>query len=277
MNSSSILPKLAVLAEALFVQFVLVGGGQKIIVNSALWKRMGGVEQNALVHIPSLLIPILLILLFRWDFNKFGLSFRDANFALLIALTAYLPALSARLPIALTDYTKLSGGVVIAIAHLLALAVWAWKFQKNLDPKVGIITIIVSAAVFGGIAYSQSILPKLNQITLSFTGALFAVLCEEVLWRGYIQTRLNQIFGMPFSFFGISWGWGLIISSLLFGFAHVLNSNPATQQIGWYWGWGIWTTCAGLFYGLLREKTGGILAPFIIHGLPQAIALAFGL
>jgi membrane protease YdiL (CAAX protease family) len=277
MKSSSILPKLVVLVEVLFVQFILVGGSQKVIMNLALWKSMGGVEQNALVHIPSLLIPILLILLFRWDFVKFGLSFRDANLALLIALTAYLPALTARLPIALTDYTKLSGGIIIAIVHLLALTIWAWKLQKNLDPKVGIIAILVSAAVFGGIAYSQNILPKFDQITLSFTGALFAVLCEEVLWRGYIQTRLNEVFGVPFSFFGISWGWGLVISSILFGFAHVLNANPATQQIGWYWGWGIWTTCTGLFYGLLREKTGGILAPFIIHGLPQAIALAVGL
>lgn len=277
MSASSVIFKLTVIGEVLFVIFVLIGDSQKIILNSILWKKLGDIEQNTLVHIPSLFIPLLLIFLFRLDFEKHGLSIRNANLALSIALSAYLPALVARLPIALTNYTKLSGGIIIAIAHLLALVIWAWKFQKDFNPKVGIIAIILSAISFLWFSYSQNILPKFNQMAWSFTGMLFAALCEEVLWRGYIQTRLNEAFGTSFTFLGISWGWGLVISSILFGFVHVLNQNPTTNQIGWYWGWGIWTMCAGLFYGFLREKTGGVLAPFLAHGLPQAIAIAFGL
>ena len=37
------------------------------------------------------------------------------------------------------------------------------------------------------------------------------------------------------------------------------------------WGWGIWTFVAGLFFGVLREKTGSLLAPCLAHGLPDAV------
>jgi membrane protease YdiL (CAAX protease family) len=39
--------------------------------------------------------------------------------------------------------------------------------------------------------------------------------------------------------------------------------------------WGLWTFFAGLVLGFVREKTGSIVAPTILHGLPQAIAAAF--
>lgn len=36
--------------------------------------------------------------------------------------------------------------------------------------------------------------------------------------------------------------------------------------------WGFWTIFSGLVFGFVREKSGGILAPTLLHGLPQAIA-----
>jgi membrane protease YdiL (CAAX protease family) len=36
--------------------------------------------------------------------------------------------------------------------------------------------------------------------------------------------------------------------------------------------WGFWTIFGGLVFGFVREKSGGILAPALLHGLPQAIA-----
>jgi hypothetical protein len=46
---------------------------------------------------------------------------------------------------------------------------------------------------------------------------------EEILYRGFIQSRLNQAIGTPWHFLGVEWGWGIIIASLLFGLSHVMN------------------------------------------------------
>ena len=99
---------------------------------------------------------------------------------------------------------------------------------------------------------------------------------EEFLFRGYIQSRLNTAFGRTSSFWGVSFGWGLIITSLIFGFMHVLNPfNPFLSGFGLYPWWGVWTIFGGLTAGFIREKTGSVLPTAILHGLPQAIASIF--
>jgi membrane protease YdiL (CAAX protease family) len=105
---------------------------------------------------------------------------------------------------------------------------------------------------------------------------LFLGLGEERLFRGYIQSRLNAVFGRPFSFYGVEWGWGAIVASALFGLMHVLNLGSYVNE-QWYltpW-WGLWTFFGGLVLAFVREKTGSIVAPTLLHGLPQGIASAF--
>jgi membrane protease YdiL (CAAX protease family) len=47
---------------------------------------------------------------------------------------------------------------------------------------------------------------------------------EQIFFRGYIQSRVDQAFGCPFRLLGFdSFGGGLLVSSLLFGLIHVLN------------------------------------------------------
>jgi membrane protease YdiL (CAAX protease family) len=100
---------------------------------------------------------------------------------------------------------------------------------------------------------------------------VFSGFGEEILYRGYFQSRINEEFGRPYSFLGANFGIGLVISSLLFATAHVLNPfNPFKGSYDLAWGWGLWTFFAGLFFGLMREKTGSIIASGIAHGLPEA-------
>jgi membrane protease YdiL (CAAX protease family) len=64
----------------------------------------------------------------------------------------------------------------------------------------------------------------------------------------------------------------LIIASLLFGLNHALNTyDPAIGLSSLAWGWALASFAAGLFFGLLREKTGTLLAPGIAHGLLDAV------
>ena len=100
---------------------------------------------------------------------------------------------------------------------------------------------------------------------------------EEFVWRGYVQSRLNQAFGRPWTFFGVQCGPGLLIASLLFGLLHAFNTyDPAAGQYHLAWGWALWTVFSGLLFGLIREKTGSLLACGIAHGLPDAVGEAAG-
>jgi membrane protease YdiL (CAAX protease family) len=101
---------------------------------------------------------------------------------------------------------------------------------------------------------------------------MFVALSEEIFFRGYIQSRLNSVFGRPRHFFGIQWGWGLIISSVLFGLWHCAWKPEILE-----WPHVLWTMLAGLIFGIVREKSEGVFAPAILHGImnygPQAILL----
>jgi uncharacterized protein len=108
-----------------------------------------------------------------------------------------------------------------------------------------------------------------------FLGAGFG---EEVFFRGYIQSRVNQAFGRPWRILGLQFGVGLIVSSLLFGLIHALNTVDYFSrrfEFAWLW-WGT-NFVSGLFFGCLREKTGSILPGAIIHGIEDVMAETPGL
>ena len=95
------------------------------------------------------------------------------------------------------------------------------------------------------------------------------------MFRGYFQSRLNQAFGRPVRLFGIQFGIGLVIASLLFGLLHAFNTyDPAVGLSSLAWGWALSSFVGGLFFGVIREKTGTLVAPSIAHGLPDAVGEA---
>ncbi len=101
---------------------------------------------------------------------------------------------------------------------------------------------------------------------------------EELYYRGYIQSRVNQEFGRPYRLLGVEFGPGLLVAAFIFGLSHVLNNfNPFVGQYTLNWWWGLWTFFGGLLFGLIREKTGSLLAAGIAHGLPDAVGESFAL
>lgn len=102
-------------------------------------------------------------------------------------------------------------------------------------------------------------------------------LAEELFFRGYAQGRLNRAFGRPWRFAGTPFGPGLLIAAALFGLIHALNpfdTFSGEGRLAWWWGL---STAASLAYGFLRERTGGILAPFLLHALVNIASRAPGL
>jgi membrane protease YdiL (CAAX protease family) len=91
---------------------------------------------------------------------------------------------------------------------------------------------------------------------------------EEILFRGYMQTRLNEDFGRPWRFKGVNFGPGLLISSVLFGVLHLFNLfNPFLGSYDLAVWWAITSSFGGLLFGFVREKTGTVLSASLAHGL----------
>jgi hypothetical protein len=104
-----------------------------------------------------------------------------------------------------------------------------------------------------------------------FFGAGFG---EEIFFRGYIQSRINQAFGRPYRWMNVEFGVGLIVSSVLFGSIHVLNTvDYFNGRYDFAWLWWLPSTASGLFFGFLREKTKSVVAGGVYHGLTDMLAI----
>lgn len=227
-------------------------------------------------YLVMILLPLAMVAARRGDRSAYGLDFRDVGRQLDAGLRCAVPAAVAAMLLfsgLRLSATAIPGAFWHAGANLALLFVYA----RLLAPRPSA----------GGPRGSEARLYlAAGALTFSFTPSGRAVsgflfyLCflgagEELLFRGYIQSRLNAAFGRPWRFFGTSWGWGAIGSSAFFGAMHVVNAahtNPFLGTLELQWWWGFWTFFGGLAFAFLRERTGGVLAPALVHGLPPAVA-----
>lgn len=164
------------------------------------------------------------------------------------------------------DWNRWAGAVLISIIEI-GLLFWFARTVRN-RPTWKNTNTIGCFLLFPIALQNATRLGKVIVAVIYFY--FFVALSEEILFRGYIQSRLNSVFGHPKHFFGINWGWGLIISSILFGLWHLGAKFDMSA-----WPHVLWTMFAGLSFGLVREKSESVIAPTILHGImnygPQAI------
>jgi len=228
-------------------------------------------------------VPALLIWLPRRNWAEYGVSLVNWQTNLDIGIKAYLVAfiplvfgVGGAMQMGL-DTNQVSGGLFVAMVEVVALAVMIWFLNRQKPVKSGrrnVITtfLLLLLPIVVALAMSRMSLVIVSTVVWQF---VFSGFGEEFAFRGYFQSRLNQVFGRPVRLFGIQFGAGLIIASFLFGLWHADNTiDPAIGVSSLAWGWGLWTFVAGLFFGVLREKTGTLVAPGLAHGLPDAVGEA---
>jgi len=217
--------------------------------------------------------PLLLLIVTRRNIASYGLSLRNVSYHLDVTATAFAPVAIASASLAFINYKHWSGALILAGVQIAVLFALGWRLQRKPTQKE-------DGLLFGAILLIPCLSFALkatldNAISAFLFYILFLGLGEELLFRGYIQSRLNVVLGRPFQFYNVNWGWGIIIASALFGFMHTLNIGSLVSG-DWKleWWWGFWTFFGGLVLGFVREKTGSVAAPTLLHGLPQAIACA---
>lgn len=232
-------------------------------------------------------IPAIFLWLSRRDWASYGVAMAQWQIDLDIGVKAYLiriiPVACLMGALALGwGYTSLRGGLLVAFGEAVAIGVLLVVLRKVDHEKavagwrsnLFIILALLILPIFVAILRGQLSLIIISTVVWQF---FFSGFGEEFVWRGYVQSRLNQVFGRPWRLFGITLGPGWVVASLLFGLTHAFNTfDPADGIYEIAWGWALFTTFSGLMFGLLREKTGSLLACGLAHGLPDAVGEALG-
>lgn len=271
--------KLYAVFEVLFVYALI----QTLIVFSrsiglVRWERQNLGWSYTVPLICFVLIPALMIWLTHRNWAEYGVSLRDWRTNLDIGIKAFLlrfmPDAVGRGGGALLGLNSQMRDALIDVTWVIAIVAMVWILNRHRPTASGRNNLILTALLlllplFVGLTVRKLTVVVVSTIVWQFLLSGFG---EEFAFRGYFQSRLNQVFGRPMRLFGIQFGIGLIVASLLFGLLHAFNAYDSA--IGFQsldWGSAIGSAVAGLFFGILREKTGTLFAPGIAHGLPDAL------
>ncbi|PWU14665.1 MAG: hypothetical protein C5B50_16815 [Verrucomicrobia bacterium] len=237
-----------------------------------------------------ILVTILVLVLCRRRFEAYGLGVSGwrEHFSMglmcslvLIAVWAtgylvtmiHLDATRPPDPHAPRQIQRVAGLALIAVpAGIAVFAALRSRRQaaKRIPPVVSIPAILALLCVLPIVAMHYRQRALWIQALWLFLGAGFG---EEIFFRGYIQSRVDAAFGCPVRLFGVQFGVGLGVSSVLFGFIHALNTVDYFRgRFDFGWAYGLEAVGEGILFGLIRAKTASVVPGAITHGLLDAWA-----
>ncbi|RLG46841.1 MAG: hypothetical protein DRO06_03790 [Thermoproteota archaeon] len=182
---------------------------------------------------------------------------------------------------------RLSKAAMVALA-LLGIAAHGDPGRYGLslrnlraDLKWSIYVLLVVFGLGGAVALACAALGlgapgRADPAELAWDAAWFLVmvaLAEELFFRGYVQSRLNEAFTREYGSligFRCVWHQGTLVTAVLyFGLPHLLTGvNPFTGRFEVGAQTVLMTASAcflGLIFGVMREKTGNIILPTVTH------------
>jgi membrane protease YdiL (CAAX protease family) len=123
---------------------------------------------------------------------------------------------------------------------------------------------LASQALFGRLELNRTFAAyPISTIIFHFVFSSFG---EELFFRGFMQGELNLAFGRPWRLAGVPFGVGLIVAALVFAIGHGIEQmNPLLGSFELDPQAFLATAAFAIVAGLLRERTGSLLAPTLLH------------
>ena len=94
---------------------------------------------------------------------------------------------------------------------------------------------------------------------------------EEPFYRGVLLLALNEAFRGRVRALGVEWGWGALLSSVLFGMTHAFGYDDGAFSFDLMTF--LMTGVPALILVWLRERTGSLLLPILLHNFGNSIGL----
>ena len=169
------------------------------------------------------------------------------------------------------------GFALVATLLIASLPVFGWRrsgltlAQAAGSLKAAVPVVLLYIAFFTGIAWLFPTEPATAE-TIAFQLTMPG-LEEEPFYRGILLFALDRAFLGRKQFLGVEWGWGAVLSCVLFGLAHAFgfsggqfSFDPLTMAL----------TALPSFIGVwLVLRTRSVLLPVILHNFGNAITLLF--
>jgi membrane protease YdiL (CAAX protease family) len=284
-RSAILIRRLAAIIEVVLA-FSLVHLGYRSFKHiTALGRLEGATGLNFSPGMTMIVFTVAMLLVCRRNFPEYGLTWKDWRYNLNVGLLwAGIVVATAGLVLAVSpvrldplhppDLPKAlvcSCGAVVLTLLLALFLTREWNLVLAVPPAAALAVLLGLLSLPVVVAwYFNRLLPN---VMLSVLWLFFgAGIGEEVFFRGYIQSRVNEAFGRPFTLLGVRFGPGLLVSSLLFGLIHALNTvDYFGGRYNFAWLWLLVNFFTGLFFGVLRERTGSVLAGAVVHGLDDVL------
>lgn len=261
--------KIRALLETTLVVFLMAGVFKLVSLFASVFSQRPDNLSRAMQYMAMLVITLGGLLLSQKNLGDYGVLLGWGKADGKIFAAAFFPVLAISAALSQVDWSTWGGALLVSGLALAMLFIVAWLLKKL--PTAGASSGLTAGLLLASMLIWQGAGSRLGQALWSlFYFYLLVAPAEELFFRGYIQSRLNQAFGRPYLFLGVPWGWGWIIASLLFGLWHVVW-NPFALA-GWLHG--LWTFFVGLLFGYIREKSGSVMAPAWLHGVLNYSPLA---
>ena len=124
---------------------------------------------------------------------------------------------------------------------------------------------IVGTATIVGATITAAFASPSPDITVEWLAfqATMPGLDEELFMRGLLLLLFHQAFGRNFTIAGAETGWGLWLTTLLFGLLHGVTVQG--DEISVSAAVTVLTGLVGFIAGWMRERTGSLVAPIVFH------------
>ena len=295
MESGTVTQKLSAVVEVTVVRFIIY----ELITLALLQLLYSTMSPDPFPHeavyiIGALwfLIPALMVYGLRRNRQSYGLTLKLVPTSIDLTLNAFPYFVLTNvgfMVLVLLGWSFLDPVGALLLTGVMGLALWlitrmvAKKYasfdeveipEQEHKKNLLVVILVLLLPIILGVFLNKISLMLVSTVVWQF---VFSGFGEEVFFRGYIQSRLNMAFGRPYEWRGISFGPGLIIAAAIFSVTHMLNTaNIWLGNFNLAWWWGTFTFVGGLLFGLLREKTGSVVAPGLLHGL-EAVGEGLGL
>ena len=178
-----------------------------------------------------------------------------------------------RLPDLIPGQWNWEGKLLALAASLAVAAVLGWRrcgvTWRQADLKAPLIVAGLYALLFVGLALAFPNEPASAE-TMAFQLSMPG-LEEELFYRGVLLLVLDRAFAGRVRFLGVDWGWGAVLSCMLFGLAHAFSvSSSGVSFEPLYFA----LTAGPSFIAVwVRLRTGSILLPVLMHNVGNAASL----